>query len=490
MDERTTRRAALRGLGAAGALGLAGCLGGGGGDGGGGTDGGTNASSGGNGSGGSGSGGGTDTSTSGDDSGGDGSSGGSASGSLTIGVLQPLSGDLQYYGQQALWGFFSGLAHKGDTEPVPEATTGTKTATVGNVDYELVIRDTELSDDTAQTAATSLVQNDGVDMLFGITSSSAAERVISTVVAQAGIPIVVGPAASASITSSGDTCGPNVFRASENTAMDARSGGRYVAQETDVSSVYLFGADYSFGQAVVSNYRQVLESEGVEIAGERLVPQGYSEWGGLLQNAQSAGADGVVGGFTVATLPNFLTAILQGNYDFRVFGGFATQISTQVIGQLLAEQLGTPLTAEKLRNAQVGPFTTRYHWNQYDNPINDSFVDTYTNAYGVVPDLFSSGTFTAASAIVQAVEESGSTDVGGIADALSGMTVTDTPKGEGGYSFQSYNNQARSAMTIANPVPNEEQAWDAPIMPSSPLTTIPGEETTIPQDASEMNCSL
>ena len=70
MDERITRRAALCGLGAGGALGLAGCLGGGGG-GGSGNDGGANSSGGG---------------------------GGSGSRPVTIGVLQPLSGDLQYYG--------------------------------------------------------------------------------------------------------------------------------------------------------------------------------------------------------------------------------------------------------------------------------------------------------------------------------------------------------------------------------------------------------
>ncbi len=56
---------------------------------------------------------------------------------------------------------------------------------------------------------------------------------------------MLGPAASADITSNSETCSDLVYRASENTAMDARSGGKYVARETDVSSVYLFGADYS-----------------------------------------------------------------------------------------------------------------------------------------------------------------------------------------------------------------------------------------------------
>jgi branched-chain amino acid transport system substrate-binding protein len=473
-----TRRQAVAALGGAGAVGLAGCTGGSGN----GSNG--NGSGGANGSGGGGSG-------DGNTSGSGGSSGnGGASGTVKIGVLQPLTGDLKYYGQQALWGFYEGLNHKSDEGFTADAKTGTKTATVGGVEYELLVRDTQLKADRAQSLATDLVQNESVDMLFGCSSSSAASRVATTVTKQAQVPTMIGPAASADITANSETCSENLFRASENTAMDARSGGKYVADNSDVSKVYLFGADYSFGKAVVNNYKTVLESEGVEIVGEKFVPQGYSEWQGLLDNAQSAGAEGIVAGFTVATLPNLFTTYLNGDYDFRVFGGFATQITVGVIGQTLQKVLGKPLTKEKLQGTKLGPFTTRYHWNQYDNAINSSFVDSYTKAYGVVPDLFTSGTFTAASAIVQAVEENGSTKGGDIADALRGMTVAETPKGRDAYTFQSYNNQAQSAMTLANGVPNDVQNWDAPIKPSKPIARIGADQTTIPKDSSEMGCSL
>ncbi|ERH12125.1 MAG: hypothetical protein J07HB67_01138, partial [halophilic archaeon J07HB67] len=292
MTERVTRRRALATLGAVGVTGLAGCSGGGGtetaGDEGMGTEAGTTVGS-----------------------------SGDASGTVRVGVLQPVSGDLQYYGSQALYGFYSGLAHKTDTDPIPNAETGEKTVEAGDVTYELIVRDTQFSADTAQTAATNLVTGDEVDMLFGCASSGAARRVIDTVVGQADVPYLAGPAASASLTSNSDSCSERVFRASETTAMDARSGGRYVAEETDVSSVYLFGADYSFGRAVVDNYRAVLEQQGVEIVGERFVPRGYSEWEGLLDNAEEAGAGGIVGGFTVSTLPNLFTSFLQGDYSYR-----------------------------------------------------------------------------------------------------------------------------------------------------------------------------
>lgn len=412
-----------------------------------------------------------------------------ASETVKIGVLQPLTGDLKYYGQQSLWGFYEGFNHKSDDRFTAEAKTGEKTVTIGGTDYVLLVRDTQLDANRAQSLATDLVQDDDVDLLFGCASSSSATQVATTVTKQAQVPTMVGPAASASLTADSETCSQYLFRASENTAMDARSGGAYIAKNSEVSKVYLFGADYSFGRAVVENYRTVLENNGVEIVGEKFVPQGYSEWQGLLDNAEKAGADGIVAGFTVATLPQLFTTFLNGEYSYRVFGGFATKITVSIIGKTLQKVLGKPLTEKKLKGTGLGPFTTRYHWNQYDNEINSSFVDSYTKAYGVVPDLFSSGTFTAASAIVQAVEESGSTASDDVVSALREMTVTASPKGKDAYTFEKHN-QARSAMTLANSVPSSQKNWEAPIKPSEPLARVSADRTTIPTDSSEMNCQL
>lgn len=243
-QRRITRRRALSAIGATAMAGMAGCTSGGGGDGGNTTTGTT-----------------TGTAT-------------GPSGTVRIGVIQPLSGDLKYYGQTAIWGFASGLAYKTDTDPIPEATTGQHTIEGDDVTYELQVRDTELLPETAQTRATDLVDQAGVDMLFGPTSSGAAERVISTVVNPSGTPIMVGPAASTSVTSNSEFCSDLVFRASENTAMDARSGGTYAAENTDISTVFLMGADYSFGESVVANYKAVLQDKGIEIVGERFVPRG------------------------------------------------------------------------------------------------------------------------------------------------------------------------------------------------------------------------
>lgn len=468
MQDRHTRRAYLQGTGAAvgvaGLTGLAGCLGGG------------EGSDGSDGSAGS--------------DGSDGSGGDLSGETVRIGALQPTSGDLQYYGQISLRGFYSGLAYKHDLDPIEDATPGTYTVEPeGGPTYEIVVEDTGFSPDTAQSVATDLVLDEEVDVLFGGTSSDSARRLINTVVDETDVPYLIGPAADAGITVSDEFCHPLAFRASEHTAMDARAGGTYVAENFDIDTVAVFASNNAFGQSVAENYAQVLQDNGVDVLEPRFVEVGYSEFDGLFQQAVSDGATGVVGGFTASTLPQFLTSAIS--FDVQVFGGFAALLTTKLIGGTIESALGEGFTEQDIKGAGLGPFTSRYHWNQYENPINEDFRQMHIDAYGIVPDLFSSGTFTAASALSQAVSESGSTQGADIADALRGMTVADTPKGTDEYTFQQHNNQAASQMTVAWPVPTSDEyadTWDAPIMPGQPLERLEAEDVMVPEG--DASCSL
>ena len=414
------------------------------------------------------------------------------SGSLRVGILQDFSGPLPDYGAQGTAGFYSGLAYKADDDPLSAdaVDAGDYDYSVGDIDVELLVRDTQFAPQEAQELAEDLVTQDEVDLLYGVGNSAGALRVINSVVDRSDVPYIAGPAASAEITADSETCREQVFRANENTAMDARSGGVYIAESTDVDRMALFGADDPFGRSVVGNYRAVLENRGVEIVDERFVPSGQREWAGLLEQVEDEGAQGIIGGFTAETLIPFGTEFLTGGYDMQLFGGFASRVTLGPVGDTLAQALGDDFTNEGIADAQFGPFTTRYHWNQYDNEINDQFVENHAATYEVVPDLFTSGAFTAASAVIQAVQEEGEISRDAIVSGMRGMTVEDTPKGTDAYTFQTYNNQARSEMTVANVevTPDEQENWPAPIMPGEPIETVPAEDVTIPAD--EMSCDL
>jgi len=465
-----SRRRVLGTLGAAGTIALAGC---GGGNGDGGDDGGDTPSDGGDG--------GTTT---------------PSEVTFTVGAVQPLSGALQYYGQLSMWGFYTGLGYRaGTSSGLPEggAGAGDYELEVGDTTYELLVRDSLGDSGEAQSQATDLVQSDDADVLFGATNSASALAIANNVAKEAEIPYMAGPAATVELTSSSENCSEYVFRASENVAMDALSGGSYIATETDIESVQIYYADYSFGRSVDQYYTKVLEANGVTVAGHTpLAPDYADDWPGQFEKATSAGVDAVIGGFTVAALPAMIGTYLSNDYDFRFVGGWTTMAGAEALGSVIQQNLDE-LTAEGIRSAGLGPLTTRYHWNQYDNDIASEANGIHRDVYGQNMDLFTGGVFAAASAFDQAVTQAGSTDADDLLGELSGMTVQDTLKGEGGYTFQEYNNQASSAMTVADPIPTTDdnsEDWNSVVQPGEPITVYEGEETTLTTDDESMTCSL
>jgi len=423
---------------------------------------------------------------------------------LRIGVLQPLSGIVGYWGRMSTFGFISGLAYRYGQDPVPEQREGVSGNTVNPVGgetvtfesedrtYNLLLRDTELNAGTAQEAATDLVTNENVDILFGCISSDATERVIQQVAKPTDTTYIVGASSSIATVGDPELCGRKIFRANEHTGMEARAEGRYIGQETDTETVYLLGPDNVFGRSFARMYRRSLEENGVEVVGERFVPSGFSEFRGILEDIDEQ-AQGLGINFTADTLPNFLPTFVDGNvsgaFDLRGYAAFPGRTAMNLIGNVLQSELGE-ITEESIEQSNIGGLASRYHWNQYDNPINDDFVPAYTQAYGSLPDFFTSGSFAAGYAVAQAVEATGSEDGDAVAEEMYGMTVEETPKGEGGYVFQEHNNQAKSEMTIARIVPNEEENWNAPIMPSEPVARISADDAVLPMDDPEMECDL
>ena len=76
---------------------------------------------------------------------------------------------------------------------------------------------------------------------------------------------------------------------------------------------------------------------------------------------------------------------------------------------------------------------------------------------------------------------------------MRGMTVEETPKGENAYTYQGFNNQAASSMTVADLVPTEDRwadAWDAAIQPGDPVEVVPAEDAATPQDDESVTCDL
>lgn len=492
-----SRRRTLTALGATGALALAGCVG--------------------------------DDDDGADDGEANGTTEGDDFDGLRVGILGDLSETNPDFGYLTITGFLGGLAYKDSPDSVPatnpalDITEGVGLAeldeqtldyTVDDTEFEIHIRNTQDSARPAGRKAHELAEDENVDVLVGTTNSDSMLRVINNVVRVNDIPLFVGTAATTEATADADKCHDLLFRTTETSGMTARAGAAFIADNPDINRVALAGEDYSFGRSIISLYRRALEEQGVEVVtpeGEELYPSGYADWQDEIQAMVDADADAVVYGFTTQTGTQFFqdfTTDAEGNtriLGMNMIGDMPTREAMLSIGEnLLArvDELGEQFAGidlgAALRLVNFGPLTTRYYWNQYDNEINTAFVDAQREAYSVNPDLFSSSNFATASAIVQAMDQAGEVSTDAIIEEVPGMTVQDTPKGEGEYDFMEENNQAFSPITLAEleesdrpdeAEPGSDDAYWPPVLkPTEPLFRVDKDEVRI--DPANMTCDL
>ncbi len=408
------------------------------------------------------------------------------SGPVRIGMVQPLSGPQRIYGNMAVRGFYTYFGYRGADIP-SEISQGRQEFEVGNTTYVLDLRDG--GSEQAETQAVAEELADEVTVLVGGMRPASARAIANNVAEPRNIPYMAGPTDAVDLTASSDNCSQTVFRASETVAMESVAGGQYLANERDdIDSVHIYHADYAYGEAIRETYQRVLTDNGVTVADTGTLSLDDNDWIQRFEEAERDNADAVVSGRGPTILPEIIVAYLTRDYDFRLISSWGPRRLAQILGTAVREAFGEDFTAADIRESGLGPFPSRYHWNQYDNRIARQANQVHREAYGTNTDIFTSGMFTAAAALVQAVEQSGSADRSDIVTELTGMRVQDTLKGNGAYEFQEYNNQARSPMTVASLVPGGVDGWDAPIQPGEPLATYSRDGTTPP--ASRIDCNL
>ncbi|MGH1490390.1 MAG: ABC transporter substrate-binding protein [Acidimicrobiales bacterium] len=69
-----------------------------------------------------------------------------------------------------------------------------------------------------------------------------------------------------------------------------------------------------------------------------------------------------------------------------------------------------------------------YYAEAFDNPVNDAFIEAYTDKWGQTPTFYPFSGYIAVVTYAQAIEAAGSTEVDAVRDALEGITV-DSPMG-------------------------------------------------------------
>ncbi|RHW37673.1 ABC transporter permease [Lysinibacillus yapensis] len=334
-------------------------------------------------------------------------------GTIKVGVLASLTGALESYGKQTQKGFELGLEY---------ATDGTME--VAGKKIEVVWEDTETKPEVAVQKATKLLEDDGVDFLVGSSSSGDTLAVLPLAEEYEKI-MIVEPAVADSIT--GSEFNPYIFRTARNSSQDAYAAAAAIAGEG--VKIATFAPDYSFGWDGVSAFKTAAEKLGAEIVAEEYADPAATDFTSNLQKIVEAKPDYLFVVWAGANSPwNQIADLKLQEKGIKISTGAPDIVALQMMGPLVGME----------------GFSVYYH-TLPNNEVNDWLVEEHKARFnGEVPDLFTPGGFSAAVAIVTALEKSeGDADGNTLIPLMEGMSF-ETPKGT--MTFRKEDHQALQPM--------------------------------------------
>ncbi|MGV8894895.1 MAG: ABC transporter substrate-binding protein [Rhodoglobus sp.] len=294
-------------------------------------------------------------------SGGDG--GGDAGGdTIKIGVLATSEGNLAFGMGEA----------KAAIAVAMEAIGGTVDGgEIGGKTIELIYAGTDGTSGSAQTQVKKLVENDGVDIVFGPVSGDEGEAVVQYALTVPEVTFVNGSASPVGMTLEG---AENFFRFHGDSAMWMGGLGDYAYDEKGYKKIYSIAEDYSFPYDNAGGFFSEFCAAGGEVNGNSWVPVGTTDYATIIAQIP-ADTDAVYVGLGGADAASFLSQAVTNGVDLPLVGGSIAVDTTALSGDA------------NIASAAVGTITGGpVPGAGYDNPEWQPFVDAYVTQ----PDAFPS----------------------------------------------------------------------------------------------------
>jgi ABC-type branched-subunit amino acid transport system substrate-binding protein len=387
ISRRTVLRNATFGATTVGVVALSGCTGDsgdGGGDGGDSGDGGGDGGDSGDGDG--------DGGDSGD---GDGDGGGSATTSLKVGVLLPLSGAYAPLGEDARAGIRVAEQHASED--------------YDDLSADLLYRDSQLQADTGLRKAKELVEQENVDALV-VGDGTPVVNSVAQYCVQQEVPNIATISALEATTMS--DCYPYTFRTSTHSFQNMKPTAEWTTENLG-TKVATWGADYSWGRESVGNFVEVAEANGAEIVEQVWPDFGATDYSSQIQKVSASGADFVM--------------IRAGGSDminaYKQIDSFGLGDEMDIVG------IASEAEARGAGEAALGYYGNTPYYFGIDTEANNRFVADYrSQTDGGIPSTYSNSSYTGAKVLFEAAVN-GSTDGPSLQDTMEGLTIS-TPLGE------------------------------------------------------------
>ncbi len=354
---------------------------------------------------------------------------------IKIAQLAGITGPYEAYAKQALNGFKMGLEYgtKGSMKLLGRPIV-------------VIVKDTHLKPAKGKQLLTEAFKDDKCDLAVGPVSSAVALACLPVAKEFKKI-LIVEPAVADAIT--GKAWNRYIFRTGRNSSQDAISNAAAVAKPGVV--IATLAQDYAFGRDGVAAYKEAAEALGAKVVAEEFVPIKTRDFTAPAQRIIAA----------MKKYPN------QKKYLFVIWAGKGNPLG-KLVGMQITKKYGIHLTsggnildALKLYKPLEGMEGAGYYY--YENPkneINDWLVKEHKKRFnGAPPDFFTCGGFSAAMAVVTAINKAGSTDTEKLIKAMEGLHFM-TPKGE--MVFRPEDHQALQSMFAFKIVVDPKVPWAIP----------------------------
>ena len=282
------------------------------------------------------------------------------------------------------------------------------------ITVEIVSADHQNKPDVASTIARQWYDQDGVDLIVDVPTSSAAFAV-NEITREKNKIFMNSGAGSADLT--GAQCSPNTVHWTYDTWALAHGTGSAMVAEGNTKWFFIT-ADYAFGQALEKDTTAVVEASGGEVLGAVRHPFPGTDFSSYLLQAQASGAQVIglanAGGDTVNTIKQ------------------AAEFGITQAGQALAGLLIfiTDVHALGLETAQGLVLTESFYWDLNDETRAWSERFAVENG-GKKPTMVQAGVYASVLHYLKAVESTGGKETEAVMAAMKATPTSDPLFGEG-----------------------------------------------------------
>jgi branched-chain amino acid transport system substrate-binding protein len=272
---------------------------------------------------------------------------------------------------------------------------------------QILSADHQNKPDVGSNIARQWFDQDGVDAIADLTTSSVA-LAVQEIGKQNGKITLTSGAATSRLT--GDACSPTGFHWAYDTVALANGTGKAVVEE-GLKKWFFLTADYAFGYALEKDVSEVVKAAGGQVVGSVRHPLNTSDFSSFLLQAQGSGAQ-VIGLANAGT--DTTTAIKQAAEFGIVAGG------QHLAGLLLVL---SDIHALGLETAQGLVLTTGFYWDLDDE--SRAWSQRYFERMQRMPNMIQAGVYSSVMHYLKAVEAAGTDEGKVVAAKMKELPIKD-----------------------------------------------------------------